>query len=63
MSKTKAKLVDTKNGIGIDWNGDDETIPEALYQCTKSKFEILDFSNSKALNKEYCITPPTVIYF
>lgn len=50
---------DTKNGIGIDWNGDDETIPEALYQCTKSKFEILDFSNSKALNKEYCITPPT----
>lgn len=54
--------LDTINGIGIDWNGNDTVINEKNYLCdTEEKISSIYFEK-EPFAKEFCRTPPLVSF-
>jgi hypothetical protein len=46
------------NGIGIDWDGEDDVINEEFYVCKKGKTTNLENENPKS--NKHCEKPPAV---
>ena len=62
LTKNVLSNLDTINGIGIDWNGNDTVINEKNYSCNDEEKISFIYIDQEPFAKEFCKTAPLVNY-